>query len=589
MKVTFLHRQYAEANPDLAELYGTDNVAPLRAHFEDYGAAERRGVALDDYIFLEKSLMSEDGHVFLSGWADRRIVDQFAVTVIVGYVMYEFGVLDVSWYDRGDVGEASGDTSRPSGFLLMLKMPDFRIHSDVTLTINGKKFFESDAMRWLSVDKFLFQALADCGPVSSWPIGDTLALAGALLEGFQAVWADYRAGLDFAPFHASPAVTWRREEIAEEVTETEEVEEEIPAEAAEDGPEDAAEDGASQDGAGEDPPPPEPNPEPNPEPEPETEPEPEAPAPATRMVTRTVTRTRMVTRLTRDIDRPIARSIVITLYRSAQMLLPQLELLAPALEGTATEVVVVINELQGEPDLLAERLAAFEQMHDVVISVYVCAGNAGFAAANNFGAAQARGEVLIFMNPDIFPPDGQEAQALAFLDGDPGAGLDGALLYYGDGLLMHSGMYTVADHVANARTGAFGPVLRVEHYGKGLTARVGDDADSLADALRDAPAEGVMVSAALWRIRKSVFQEMGGLNEDYVIAYYEDAEFCLRMLEVGRPVRVDRTTRWLHLEGAGSGASPALRTAMWLNRALYSQRFAGSPLVAPVQTDLTRL
>ncbi|MGV6848830.1 MAG: glycosyltransferase family 2 protein [Marinibacterium sp.] len=588
MKTTFLHQNYAVANPDLAEQYGAEDTAALQAHFETYGAAERRGVELSDYVFAETVLMSEDGHIFLSGWADRRMLDTFAVTVIVGYVMYEFGQIDVCWYDRRDIGETSGDTARPSCFFLALKMDDFRIHSDVVLTINGKKLFATDTMRWMSPDKFLFDAMAHCAPVTSWPIGDTLELAQSLVPGFGSAWASYRAGLHFVPVHASPQVRWQEiaEEVTDEITEeiTEEIEEEIPQAVTE-----MADDPAEM---------PETEPDSGSDPEISETAAPaadEVPPPLPETVTRTVTRhvsrtvTRTVTRSERRVDRAVRTSILITLYRATDLLLPQLELLAPALEGADKEVIVVINAPEGEPNLLTERLAAFGQMHDIALTVYACAGNAGFAAANNFAADQALGEVLIFMNPDIFPPEGQAEQALAFLDGDPGEGLDGALLYYGDGLLMHSGMYTTADPAANPRTGFSAPVLRVEHYGKGLTARVDDDAATLAETLRDVPEDGLLVTAALWRIRREVFDEMGGLSTDYILAYYEDADFCLRMRQAGRPVRLDRSSRWLHLEGAGAGAPEALRTAMWLNRALYSDRFAGSDHLAPALTDLTRL
>ena len=75
MKTTFLHRNYAEANPDLAELFGNEDETALREHYENYGAVERRGVNLEDYLRVETVLLSEEGHLFLSGWADRRMVE----------------------------------------------------------------------------------------------------------------------------------------------------------------------------------------------------------------------------------------------------------------------------------------------------------------------------------------------------------------------------------------------------------------------------------------------------------------------------------------------------------------------------------
>ncbi|CAN0570241.1 unnamed protein product, partial [Ectocarpus sp. 12 AP-2014] len=396
------------------------------------------------------------------------------------------------WFQRQDVAEATGDFDRPSGFLVMARLPEFHMHSDVSLMINGKTCHEIRTTRWMSAQSFMSEALSTCAVLADRPVGATLQMAARMAPGFGQVWSSYLDRLSFT-----------------RLCET---------------------------GAG----------------------------------------------------RAVERSIIVTLYRDISMLMPQLETLAPALSGQPVELIVVANEFTGDTRLLAEQVAAFSQIHDVALSVHLCSGNSGFSAGNNYGARVARGEVLIFMNPDIFPPEGQEDQAFAFLSGDPGEGLDGALLYYGDGSLMHSGMYTTADQAVDARQGFSDPVMRVEHYGKGLSLHVDDDAATTDAALREVPDEGLLVTAALWRIRKSVFEEMGGLSTEYIIAYYEDADFCLKMLEAGRPVRLDRS-RWIHMEGVGKPKPGMLRTVMWLNRALYSRRFAASPFVAPAATDLSKL
>ncbi|MBB96967.1 MAG: hypothetical protein CML68_20515 [Rhodobacteraceae bacterium] len=494
MKTTFLFRNYAEANPDLAELYGNEDEAALREHYEKYGSVERRGVNLEDYLRVEKVLLSEEGHICIAGWADRRMAESIAVTLVVGYTMYEFGELrdQFCWYHRQDVAEVIGDFERPSGYLFLAQIPDFRMHSEVMVLVNGKKYYSSEAMRWMSVQSFMTDALATCAVLADRPVGATLPLTEKLAPGFSQVWTSYLDRLGFSCLYETGT------------------------------------------------------------------------------------------------DREVDRSIIITLYRDTSMLISQLETLAPALSGQPVELIVVANEYTGETALLAEQLAAFSQLHDVCLSMHLCSGNSGFSAGNNYGAKIARGETLIFMNPDIFPPEGQEDQAFAFLAGDPGEGLDGALLYYGDGSLMHSGMYTTADQAVDARMGFSQPVLRVEHYGKGLTAHVDDTEAELAEELREVPEDGLLVTAALWRIRKSVFEEVGGLSTDYIIAYYEDADFCLKMLEAGRPVRLDHS-RWIHMEGVGKPKPPMLRTVMWLNRALYSRRFADSPFLAPAATDLFQL
>lgn len=282
------------------------------------------------------------------------------------------------------------------------------------------------------------------------------------------------------------------------------------------------------------------------------------------------------------------QSIIITLHRKFDMLMVQLAELAEFLKSCDAEMVIVANEMHAVEQMVM-RVTAFCQIHDVSIRIYSCSGNSGFSAANNFGAEQALGETLIFMNPDVFPPEGDEAQALDFLLSDPGDALHGAMLYYGDGMLMHSGMYSVRDVAFDPREGKSHNLLRVEHFGKGLSHRVDDDQEGLKEALVGVREDILLVSAALWKVSKKGFFEMGGLSTDYIIAYYEDSDFCLRWREAGRPVVVDSSSRWIHMEGVGKEKPPSVRSFMWLNRAIYSDRFDDSRFVVDTALDLQLL
>ena len=490
--VRFLHRAYAEDNGDVAESYGMDDARVLRDHFDRYGQREYRGISQGDYVNVEGVVCCEDGHIFLSGWADRRMVSTLRLTVEIGYLAHDIGEIEASWYHRADVAGQIGDSTRPAGFMALVHVPGASLHSVIRLRINGKLVHEQKIVRWRAPDQFLMQTLTAAAVLADQPIGATLTAAERLYSGFHAIWLRFLEGLTFAQAFAH-----------------------------------------------------------------------------------------------RGAD-PVDTSIVITIYKSADMLLPQLETLAAALSGAPIELVVIGNELQDSARVV-DQLRGFCQIHDVALRLYLCSGNSGFSAANNFGADMARGETLIFMNPDIFPPEKSPEAALAFLTSDPGDALTGALLYYGDGMLMHSGMYVASDLAFEARRGRSEPVLRVEHFGKGLTHHIDDDSAVIEPIMAPIRNRKLLVTAALWKIRKSLFEEMGGLSTDYLYAYYEDADFCLRMLQAGHPVRIDESARWIHMEGVGKAKPPFVRSFMWLNRALFTRRFAASDLVADEDTDLFQL
>lgn len=491
MKSFFHYRQYAQDNEDLAERYGTEDEDGLRNHFDRYGRNEMRGINHGDYMHIEGVMLSDQGHVFLVGWADRRVVKKLSVTIELGYMCHELGDLEVCWHYRNDVAQVTGDTERPSGFLVLTRIPDFTPHATLRVLINNKVMHEERVVRLKSPALFLDQTLGACALLADQPAGLTLSHAQTLYPAFAGLW---RQVLDDMTYTCS----------------------------------------FEHCGTGQ-----------------------------------------------------IRQSVIITIHRKADMLLVQLATLADALIETGTEVVVVGNDLQDTVRLMDE-LAAFCQLNPIDLTVWLCSSNSGFSAANNFGASKARGDVLIFMNPDIFPPEGDDGTtARNFFSGDPGDALHGALLYYGDGLLMHSGMYTTADRVVDVRFGQEREILRVEHFGKGLSHHI-DDPD-LEPVLKAIEGRDLLVSAALWKIRRSVFDAVGGLPEDYIFAYYEDADFCLQLLQKNHDIVLDTSSRWIHMEGVGKAKPPAVRTFMWLNRAFYTQRFLDNPLVADAQTDLTQL
>ncbi len=490
-KKKFNFQKYAQDFPELAEHFGGEDEVRLKHHFDRHGYSELRGVH-DPRMFatIEGVLLSDAGYAMIIGWCDRRVFEQVNFTLRIGYTIYEFDAPEICWYDRDDVNNVVGDTVQPSGYIALLKMgePLTHIAPDVSVLINNLPFYEDQHVRFLSVDKFLNQALGAVATLADKPAGQTVENGRTLLPGFDEIWKKYLDQLSFV-------------QVFE--------------------------------------------------------------------------------------NKPVARcaqSIIITLYRKFDMLLPQLAELAPFLTGSDAEVIIVGNDLQGYIPMV-NQVTSFCMIHDISLRIFVCSDNSGFSQGNNYGAQQARGDTLIFMNPDVFPPEGAAEQAFAFLSEDPGEALHGAMLYYGDGMLMHSGMYSVSDIAANTKTGVSSNLLRVEHFGKGLSHRVEDSPEQLQEALADLREDVMLVSAALWKVSKAAFDDMGGLSTDYIFAYYEDADFCLRWRQAGRPIVLDQGSRWIHMEGVGKDMPPAVRSFMWLNRIHYSLQFQDSPLVVDSIAD----
>jgi GT2 family glycosyltransferase len=142
------------------------------------------------------------------------------------------------------------------------------------------------------------------------------------------------------------------------------------------------------------------------------------------------------------------------------------------------------------------------------------AENLGFIRTCNQGAFLARGEYVLFLNNDTQVLDGWLDELLKAFETVPDAGLVGAKLIFPNGRLQEAGC------LVNA-TGA------AEHIG-----RRDDPNKHEYNHLREVD----YCSGACLLISKALFTELGGFDESFMPAYYEDSDLAFRVRKAGRKV-----------------------------------------------------
>ncbi|MCC8044636.1 MAG: glycosyltransferase [Clostridiales bacterium] len=139
-----------------------------------------------------------------------------------------------------------------------------------------------------------------------------------------------------------------------------------------------------------------------------------------------------------------------------------------------------------------------------------------YAAINNFAAKKARGEYLLLLNNDteVISPEWMEELMMYGQRSDVAA--VGAKLYYGNDTIQHAGIVIGlgADRAAGH-----------SHYG--------DDRRSIGYMGRLYYAQEVSaVTGACMLVKKSIYEELGGMDEQFAVAF-NDVDFCLRAREKG--------------------------------------------------------
>ena len=142
--------------------------------------------------------------------------------------------------------------------------------------------------------------------------------------------------------------------------------------------------------------------------------------------------------------------------------------------------------------------------------------NLGFVGSCNAGAAAARGDFLVFLNNDTTVRPGWLQALLATFETHPDTGLAGAKLVYPDGRLQESGGIVFAD----GSGWNYGRFEDPEHPAYGFVR------------------EADYCSGAAIAIPRPLFERLGGFDERYAPAYYEDTDLAMKVREAGFKVRV---------------------------------------------------
>ena len=253
------------------------------------------------------------------------------------------------------------------------------------------------------------------------------------------------------------------------------------------------------------------------------------------------TRRRVASRVSTE---PLPLSIMIVGYNSADCIADCLSSIPSACAAVPYEVLFVDNG-----DGATERVVA-ERFPDV--RIVASRGNVGFAAGNNLLAAEARGERLLLLNPDVELRPGAVDALLEGSRRHPQSVAWGGVTLGRDGEPDPGNSV----HVPSLREMASRVLGR-------STARLatGDPLD------RDARVEAL--SGSFVMIERSAWDAVGGLDERYFL-YCEEVDIFYRLARRGETFTRIGAARAFHDVGHGEAISP---TRM-LYRAAGTMEFA---------------
>ncbi|MFK3970447.1 glycosyltransferase [Pseudomonas sp. NPDC087358] len=173
------------------------------------------------------------------------------------------------------------------------------------------------------------------------------------------------------------------------------------------------------------------------------------------------------------------------------------------------ELLIVDNNSE-TPEAL-EWLAGIEAMGSEQVRVLRYPHPFNYSRINNVAAAQAKGEYLVLLNNDTAIVHEHWLDELLNHALRPEVGVVGAKLLYPNGRLQHAGVRLAMDGPAGHQH------LGEPQYIQGYMQRVQVDQDLSA------------VTAACLMVRRSIYEEVGGLDEEAFVVSYNDVDLCLKV------------------------------------------------------------
>lgn len=198
--------------------------------------------------------------------------------------------------------------------------------------------------------------------------------------------------------------------------------------------------------------------------------------------------------------------------------------------------------------------------------------NLGFARAVNLAAREATGEFLLLLNSDARMAPDALVLALNWMRANPRCAVGGAQLFFVDGRKQNS--------IANF------PSLATELLNKFLLRKFWPRRFPGKEQEFREPIEVESVIGAFFLVRRSVWEQLGGLDERFFF-FMEETDFCLRARQAGFAVMHLPQLHVWHAQGQTAKQNlPASRIEYWRSRYAYFAKHAGRPVRALLRCGL---
>lgn len=240
-----------------------------------------------------------------------------------------------------------------------------------------------------------------------------------------------------------------------------------------------------------------------------------------------------------EIGSQLDLSIIIVNYNVKEFLQNLLHSIEKASSNISKEIIVIDNASDdGSVEVIKEKFPTVNLIENKK--------NVGFGSANNQGLAVAKGDFILFINPDCIVSEDTIDKMLLFFKEHPECGLAGCKILNSDGTLQLAcrrsfpGPWTSFTKV----TGLSNLFPKSKIFARYNLTYLDENKTYEVDA----------VSGSFMMMRKEVYKKVGGFDEQFFM-YGEDLDLCYRVQKSGFKVFYVHSTQVIHYKGESTKRS----------------------------------
>lgn len=220
-------------------------------------------------------------------------------------------------------------------------------------------------------------------------------------------------------------------------------------------------------------------------------------------------------------------SIIIINFKQKKYLADCIDSIFNSIKSVEFEIIIINNSPEEKLNEIVEKYNSVRVIDN---------SNFGFSQGNNLGARNAKGEYLFFLNPDtIIKKDIFKDFFETFSNRNYGA--VGFKLFYPDGTFQIS--FGLENNIKNEKINK----KSEKSFNKRDKVFMNE-----VETLYSEPEEVDWVSGAAMIMKKVVFDVIGQFDERYFL-YYEDADLCKRLKDMGYQVYFFPYSEIIHFKG----------------------------------------